>query len=446
MFITKMYLPRRTFLKGMGAAIALPMLEAMVPALGAQAQAARAARRFGAIYVPHGLLASHWTPTGTGANFEFSQILKPLEAYRDRITVISGLYGGPTVQNGGHAVAPASYLSGNIQPKQTETADVLNGVTIDQVIAKAVGQDTPFPSLEVATEDFSTSIGACDTGYSCIYMNTISWSGPTSPVPMETNPRVVFERMFGGSGTAAQRLARLQENRSILDSVGESVRSLSTGLGQRDRGRLDEYLQNVREIERRIQNAEAQAASTPIDLESPVGPPEAFDEHVAVLFELLAAALQADITRVFTFMMMRDVTSRSFPHIGVSDPHHALSHEANGRSQDPTKPVKFAAVNTHFVSMFAKFVAKLQATPDVDGNLLDNSMVVFGSGMSNANDHTHAPLPITILGGGAGQMKKMGQHLAVTNQTPMANLLLTLAQKTGAPMDRFGLSTGTIEV
>ena len=446
MFITKMSLPRRTFLKGMGATLALPLLDAMVPAMTAQAQAARPVRRFGAIYVPHGLLPSHWVPATTGEGFEFSQIMKPLEAYRDRLTLVSGLYGGPTVQNGGHAVAPASYLSGNIQPKQTETADVLNGVTIDQAIARAVGQDTPFPSLEVATEDFSTSIGACDTGYSCIYMNTISWGGPTSPVPMETNPRVVFERMFGGSGTAAQRLARLQENRSLLDSVAVSVRALASGLGTRDRVRLDEYLTNVREIERRIQNAEAQAAASPVDLLSPVGPPEAFDEHVAVLFDLLAASLQADVTRVFTFMMMRDVTSRSFPHIGVSDPHHALSHEANGRSNDPTKPVKFVTVNTHFVSMFAKFVEKLRSTPDGDGTLLDNSMVLFGSGMGNANDHTHHPLPTAILGGGAGQMKKMNHHIAYQQQTPMANLLLTLAQKTGAEMASFGRSTGTLDI
>jgi hypothetical protein len=446
MFITKMSLPRRTFLKGVGVTIALPLLEAMVPAMTAHAQAARPVRRFGAIYVPHGLLPSAWVPASAGQGFEFSPILKPLEPYRDRLTLVSGLYGGPTVQNGGHAVAPASYLSGNIQPKQTETADVLNGVTIDQVIAKAVGQETPFPSLEVATEDFSTSIGACDTGYSCIYMNTISWSGATAPVPMETNPRIVFERMFGGAGNAAQRLARLQENRSILDSVVDSVRSLESGLDARDRNRLSEYLQNVREIERRIQNAEAQAASTPIDLLSPVGPPEAFDEHVAVLFDLLAAAMQADVTRVFTFMMMRDVTSRSFPHIGVSDPHHALSHEANGRSNDPSKPVKFATVNTHFVSMFAKFVGKLRATADGDGTLLDNSMVLFGSGMGNANDHTHHPLPTVILGAGAGQMKKMNHHIPYPQQTPMANLLLTLAQKTGVETPSFGLSTGTLDI
>jgi hypothetical protein len=444
MFITKMSLSRRTFLRGMGVSLALPMLDAMVPAL--KAQAAATPVRFGAVYVPHGMLKSQWVPETTGADFEFSTILKPLEAHRDRLTLVTGLTGGPTVLNGGHAVAPASYLTGNIQPHQTEAAaDVANSVTIDQVIAGTVGRDTPFPSLEVATEDFSTSIGACDTGYSCIYMNTIAWAGPTSPLPMETNPRIVFERMFGGPGTAAQRLARMQENRSILDGIGESVRSFQAGLGARDRARLTDYLDNVREIERRIQNAEDQASKEVIDLESPVGPPEAFDEHVAILFELLAAAFQADVTRVFTFMMMRDVTGRSFPHIGVSDPHHALSHEANGRGNDPTKPVKFATVNTHFISMFAKFVDRLRSTPDGDGSVLDHSMVLFGSGMGNANDHTHHPLPTVILGGGGGRMRKLGHHISQPD-VPIANMLLAMAQKTGVEIERFGESTEPLDI
>jgi hypothetical protein len=446
MFITKKALPRRTFLRGVGVTVALPLLEAMVPALTASAQTpARPVRRFGAIYVPHGKLLSQWVPQTVGAGFDFSPIMKPLEPFRDRLVVVSGLTAGPTVQNGGHAVAPASYLTGNIQPKQTEGTDIYNAVTVDQVIAKAIGQETAFPSLEVATEDFSTSIGACDTGYACTYMNTISWAGPAAPLPMETNPRAVFERMFGGAGTAEQRLARLQENRSILDSVTGTVRSLQTGLGARDRARLNEYLTNVREIERRIQNAERQADTHPITLDAPVGPPEAYDEHVGVLFDLLAAAFQADVTRVFTFMMMRDVSSRSFPHIGVSDPHHALSHEANGRGNDPVKPVRFAAVNTHHVSLFAKFVEKLRSTPDGEGSLLDHSMVLYGSAMGNANDHTHHPLPIAILGGGSGQITKGGHHLARPD-VPLANLMLAFAQKTGVETERFGQSTGALEI
>jgi hypothetical protein len=446
MFITRKAMARRTFLRGVGATVALPLLDAMVPAMTAHAQTAQPVRRFGAIYVPHGKLLSHWVPEAQGANFEFRPIMKPLEPYRDRLFLATGLSAGPTVQNGGHAVAPASFLTGNIQPKQTEGADILNAVTVDQVIARAIGQDTPFPSLEVATEDFATSIGACDTGYSCTYMNTISWAGPTTPLPMETNPRAVFDRMFGGPGTPQQRLARLQENRSILDDLTRTVKTFQAGLGGRDRARLNEYLDNVREIERRIQRAEEHASTNPVTLDAPVGPPELYDEHVSLMFDLLAAAFQADLTRVFTFMMMRDVSSRSFPHIGVSDPHHALSHEANGRGNDPSKPVKFATVNTHHVSLFAKFIETLRTTADGGGTLLDHAIVLYGSGMGDANEHTHHPLPTVVLGGGAGQMRRPDTHVAYRNLTPLANLLLTLAQKTGVQTERFGESTGTFDV
>ena len=442
--ITKKAISRRAVLQGMGVTLALPLLDSMVPALSAQSAAA-APTRFGAIYLPHGLLRSYWEPKTTGPDFAITPIMQPLAPFRDRLMVLSGLTAGPTVQNGGHAVAPASYLSGNIQPKQTEAADIYAATTIDQVLAKAIGQQTPFPSLEVATEDFSTSIGACDTGYSCTYMNTISWASPTSPLPMEINPRVVFERMFGGAGTPAQRLARMQENRSILDGVTDTIKGFQTGLGQRDRARLAEYLDDVREIERRIQNAEEQANAHPITLDAPVGAPEAYEEHVAVLFDLLAAAFQADITRVFTFMMMRDVTGRSFPQIGVSDPHHALSHEANGRSNDPTKPTKFATVNTYHTSLFAKFVTKLAKTPDGDGSLLDHSMVLYGSAMSNANDHTHHPLPLALVGGGNGRLTKLGHHVSLPEES-MANLLLTVAQRAGANVTSFGRSTKTLDI
>ena len=446
MFITRKAMARRTFLRGVGATVALPLLDAMVPAMTAHAQMAQPVRRFGAIYVPHGKLLSHWVPEAQGLNFEFKPIMKPLEPYRDRLFLASGLSAGPTVQNGGHAVAPASFLTGNIQPKQTEGADIYNAVTVDQVIAKAIGQDTPFPSLEVATEDFSGYVGGCVPGYSCTYMNTIAWAGPTAPLPMETNPRAVFDRMFGGPGTPQQRLARLQENRSILDDLTRTVKTFQTGLGSRDRARLTEYLDNVREIERRIQRAEEHASTNPVTLEAPVGPPELYDEHVSLMFDLLAAAFQADVTRVFTFMMMRDVSSRSFPHIGVSDPHHALSHEANGRGNDPSKPVKFATVNTHHVSLFAKFVEKLRTTADGSGTLLDHSLVLYGSGMGDANEHTHHPLPTVVLGGAAGQMRKANHHVAYPNLTPLANLLLTLAQKSGVQTDRFGASTGSFDI
>ena len=446
MVITKRHLPRRTFLRGMGVTLALPLLDAMVPALTAQAPATKPIRRFGAIYVPHGSLLSQWTPEAAGPGYAMTPILTPLAEFRDRMVVVSGTSAGPTVLNGGHAVAPASYLTGNIQPKQTEGSDILNSVTVDQVIAKAIGQETLFPSIEIATEDFSTLIGACDTGYSCTYMNTISWAGPTSPNPMETNPRVVFERMFGGSGTPAQRLARMEADRSILDSISGSSKRFESGLGASDRKRVADYLEHVREIERRIQRAERQANNQPTDLLSPVGPPEAYDDHVSVMLDLMAVAFQADVTRVFTFMMMRDVSSRSFPHIGVPDPHHALSHEANGRSDDPNQKVKFARVNAHHASLTAKFAAKLQNTPEGNGTVLDSAMVLYGSCMGNANDHTHHPLPLVVLGGGAGQLKKTGHHIANPNLTPTADLLLAIAQKAGAEVEKFGTSTTPMEI
>jgi hypothetical protein len=447
MVIKKLALPRRTFLKGIGVTLALPLLDAMVPALGAQARSAAAPiRRFGAMYVPHGKLLSQWTPASAGTGYAMTPILAPLESFRNQMVVISGLTGGPTVQNGGHAVAPASFLTGNIQPKQTEGSDILGAVTVDQVIARAIGQDTLLPSIEIATEDFSTSIGACDTGYSCTYMNTISWAGPTTPLPMETNPRAVFERMFGGPGTPEQRRARLQTNRSILDAITGTAKQFTSGLGAKDRTLVSEYLDNVREIERRIQMAERKAETDPIDLTAPVGPPELYDDHVAVMFDLMAAAFQGDITRVFTFMLMRDVTSRSFPHIGVPDPHHALSHEANGRSDDPNQQVKFTKVNIHHVSMFARFADKLRQTRDGEGSLLDHSMLLYGSNMGNANDHTHHPLPLVVVGGGTGQIHKAGHHIAYPNLTPMANLLLGVAQKAGVTIDTFGQSTEAFDV
>jgi Protein of unknown function (DUF1552) len=442
MFITKMSLPRRTFLQGVGAAIGLPFLEAMIPAFKASA-ASQPVRRFGAIYVPHGKMMKEWTPTTVGANFEFPTILKPLEPFRSQLTVVSSLSGPPIVANGGHAVAPAGYLSGH-SPKQTEGEDINAAITIDQVIAKAIGQDTPLPSLELATEDFSTSLGACDTGYSCVYMNTISWAGPTSPLPMETNPRAAFERLFGKPGTPARRLARLQENRSILDSVSESVGRLRQTLGGRDQARLNDYLENVREIERRIQRAEKSAASDVTLPEAPIGPPEAYPDHVAMLFDLVHVAFQADLTRVFTFMMARDVSSRTFPQIGVPDPHHALSHESN-RGNDPGKVVKFTKVNTYMVNMFADFVTKLAATTDGAGSLLDQSVVLYGSGMSNGNLHSHAPLPIAVLGGKACNVKG-NRHITNPDLTPIENLHVSLAQRAGVEIETFGRSTSPIDI
>jgi hypothetical protein len=442
MFITNMSLPRRTFLQGVGATVALPLLEAMLPAFKASA-AAEPVRRFGAVYVPHGKIMAEWTPQTAGANFEFSRILKPLEPFRNQVTVVSSLSGPPIVANGGHAVAPAGFLSGH-RPKQTEGEDIFAATTIDQVIAKKIGQDTPLPSLEVATEDFSTSLGACDTGYSCVYMNTISWAGPTSPLPMEINPRRVFEHLFGKPGTADQRLSRMQENRSILDSVSQSVGRLQQTLGARDQAKLNDYLENIREIERRIERAEKTAAADITLPNAPIGPPEAYPEHVAMLFDLVAVAFQADITRVFTFMMARDVSSRPFPQIDVPDPHHALSHESN-RGNDPIKIAKFAKVNTYMVQLFADFVKRLQTTDEGAGSLLDHSILLYGSGMSNGNLHSHAPLPIAVVGGGAGRLKG-NRHITNPDLTPIENLHVSLAQRAGVEIETFGRSTSPIDI
>lgn len=440
MFVTKMALPRRTFLRGIGATVALPFLDSMVPAFQAQVPTIR---RFGAIYTPHGAMMDQWTPSTSGADFEFSPILTPLKPFRDRITVVSNLSGPPIVANGGHAVAPAGYLTGH-SPKQTEGEDILGATTIDQVIAKAIGQQTPMPSLEVATEDFSTSLGACDTGYSCVYMNTISWAGPTSPLPMETNPRTVFERLFGKPGTADRRVARLRESRSILDSVTQAVGKLQKTLGAKDQQKLSDYLDHIREIERRIERAEIAAGNSIPVPEAPIGPPELYTEHCAVMFDLLAVAFQADLTRVFTFMMARDVSSRSFPQIGVPDPHHALSHAAN-RDKDPATTARFVKVNTYMVDMFAQFVKRLNATPDGEGNLLDHSLVLYGSGMSNGNLHSHTPLPLVIAGGAGGRVKG-NRHFTNPDLFPIENLHVSLAQRTGAEIETFGRSTKPIDI
>jgi hypothetical protein len=441
MFITKMSLPRRTFLRGMGVTAALPLLEAMIPALTATVKTAgNPVRRFGAVCLPQGKIMAHWTPTSEGTGFEFPPILKPLEPFRERMVVVSQMAGPPPVSEGFHAIAPASWLSGAIA-KKTEGTDVLAGMTIDQVIAKAIGQDTPLPSLELATEDFTGSVGGCETGFSCSYMNTISWQSATSPLPMAINPRVVFERLFGGTGTTQQRLLRMQEDRSILDSVSEEAIRLQIGLGARDRVRLSEYLESVREIERRIQNAEKKGATNLTMPGAPVGVPDDFAEHVSLLFDLVAVAFQADITRVFTFMMARDASQRAYPEIGVPDGHHALSHHQN----KPELMAKYGIINTYHVQQFARFLEKLRSTPDGDGTLLDHSMTLYGSSMSDGNVHSFYPLPLVVAGGGTGQVKS-GRHLINPDKTPMGNLLLTLGQKAGVDTEAFGGSTGTIDL
>jgi hypothetical protein len=429
---------RRTFLRGAGAAVALPFLDAMVPALATTARAAVPQRRVGFVYIPHGVIMGQWTPSAEGAGFEFTPILKPLEPFRDSLVVVSNLTRAEV--NSNHAVSSACWLTG-VPPKRTDGPDFEAGVSVDQLIARQIGQDTTFPSLEVATEDFTGLLGACDPGYSCAYMNTLNWQTPTTPLPMEINPRVVFERLFGGGGTLEQRLARMRADRSLLDFVADDLRHLEGGLPARDRARLDEYLSYIREIERRIERAEKQAHAQPDVPNAPVGVPEAYVEHVALMFDLLALAFQADLTRVFTFMMAREVSQRTYPEIGVTEPHHSISHHANR----PDAIEGHAKLNAYHVSMFAKFVERLRSMPDGDGSILDHSILVYGSGMSDGNGHTGAPLPHVVVGGGAGQIKG-NRHIMTPEGTPMANLLLAVAQKCGVEQERFGVSKGTVSL
>jgi Protein of unknown function (DUF1552) len=440
MFIRKLLLPRRTFLRGAGTMLGLPLLEAMVPALTAMAKtSARPLPRLGFVYVPHGVIMDQWTPSTAGAGFAFTPILKPLEAFRDSLVVVSNLARPEANFETQHAGAAASWLAG-VPPKRTEGPDFQVGTTIDQVVAKAIGQDTTFPSIEVATEDFTGLVGACSPGYSCAYVNTLNWQTPTTPLPMEINPRVVFERMFGKAGTRAQRLARMQKDRSILDFVSDDLADLNGDLGPRDRARLGEYLNDIREIERRIQRAEQQTTELTVP-DAPVGVPDSFEEHVALMFDLLALAYQADLTRVFTFMVAREFSQRTYPQIGVPEPHHTISHHGN----DPVKIAEHAKVNTYHAALFAKFLVRLQSIPDGDGSLLDHSMLVYGSGMSNGNGHTPYPLPHLVAGGGSGLVKG-NRHLVASEHSPNANLMLSIAEKFGIELSSFGVSTGRLDL
>jgi hypothetical protein len=439
MFITKKSLSRRTFIQGMGVTLSLPLLDAMVPALTAAAAAAKTPTRFGFVYIPHGVILDQWTPAAEGASFELTPILKPLEPFRDYLTVVTNL-AGPPDGGGGHAGSSAMWLNG-VTPKKTEAEDVRAGTTVDQMIAKKVGQDTSFPSLELATEDLTTLIGACDSGFSCTYINTLCWSTPMTPLPMEINPRVVFERMFGDPGSPEQRIARIREDKSILDSITSEESRLRRGLGVTDSAKVTEYLDNVREIERRIQRAEKQASSSIEIPASPAGVPDSYEEHVGLMFDLMAIAYQADITRVTTFMLARELSPRAYPQIGVPDAHHGISHHQN----DPAKIQGHAKINTYHVLLFSRFLEKLRNTPDGDGNLLDHSLFVYGSGMANGNQHTHNPLPLLIAGGAHGAMKG-NRHVPAKKDTPLGNALVSIAGKAGIEVEKFGESTGKIDI
>src|SRR6188508_1224037 len=377
MFISKKQLPRRTFLKGLGATVALPLLDAMVPAFAATPTKAP---RLGFVYVPHGMVMSRFTPDTTGKGFAFKDINRSLEPYRDRLSIVSRLHHRAADSTAVHSLSPTTWLSG-VRPKPTQGTDAHAGVTADQIAAGVIGQDTLLPSMELATEDHSGLIGACDRDYGCIYMNTLSWRTPTTPMPMEINPRKVFERMFGQGDSEAARLVRRQEDRSILDAVTTQATGLQGKLGSHDRATLDNYLENVREIERRIQRAEKSQGDESLVLPSrPAGVPFDFEEHVRLMYDLMVVAYQANVTRVITFMVSREVSNRTYPQVGVTDGHHAISHHQN-RAEKMEKNVRIQTFN---IGMFREFVEKLKNTPDGDGSLLDNIVLLYGSNMSNS--------------------------------------------------------------
>ncbi len=439
-FISKKHLSRRTFLRGAGVTVALPLLDSMLPAQTPIAKTAATPKsRFCGIYVPHGATMDKWTPAQEGAGFEFTESLKPLEKYRNRVNVVTNLAhplaGGVGSDAGAdHARSAAVFLSG----AHPEKGSVHAGVTIDQVLAEHIGQETPLPSIELAIEEVGLN---CGSGYGCAYFNTISWRNPTMPLPMENSPQVVFERLFGDGSNAALRLSRKKEDRSILDSVTEKVSRLQSKLDPSDRTRLTEYLDDIREIERRIQKAEQQSANEGNVPEAPVGVPELFEDHLKLMFDLQALAYRADITRIMTLMYARDTSGATYVNSGNRDGFHGASHHSNARA----KMDSFALINRYHVQMLAYFIDKLQSTPDGDGNLLDHSVVVYGSSMSNGNQHDHDPLPVVVAGGLSGQLKG-GRHIVTPAHTPMSNLLLTLLEKFGVQQKSFGDSTAKLDL
>ena len=435
MFITKKNLSRRTVLRGVGATLALPLLEAMVPALTPVVKTAgNPTKRLGIVFFPLGWRPGHWVPQTVGPDFDFTTILKPLEGLREQVTLVTQL-DNPL---DGHAATVAPWLSGAI-PKRTFAEDVYSGETVDQVVARKIGQDTPLPSLELATEDFTGYVGGCDTQYSCQYMNTISWSSATTPVPMEINPRVAFERLFGRPGTREQRLRRMQRDKSILDSRDEDVSELRRGLGVRDTTRLNEYLEHVREVERRIQVAEKKVA-TSVTADAPVGIPEEWEEHARLMYELMVLAYEADITRVATFMKAKDASMLSYTNLGIAEPHHGMTHNL----QLAENVANLVKINVYHVGLFAEFLERLKKTPDGDGSLLDHSLILYGSGMSDASVHSRLNIPTVLVGGRLFGLTG-NRHVQAPKDTPFANFLLMLANKYDCDLSSFGtLSTGSL--
>ena len=429
MFITRKCLSRRTFLRGTGVTLALPFLDAMVPALTAQSKtAANVSPRLSFVYLPHGAIMDKWTPKKEGSGFEFTTILESLKPFRDQINIISGLAHAAADTSAVHSLSPTTWLSG-VRPKATQGEDALAGVTADQIAAQKLGQDTLLPSLELGTEDRSGMSGSCDRDYGCIYMNAMSWRTPTIPLPIEINPRKAFERMF---------VVRTQEDSSILDAVKAQVSDLQREMGVKDRSTVNDYLDSVREVERRIQKAGTNPAPTdPAQPPPPEGIPASYEEHVKMMYDLLVLAYRANVTRVSTYMVARETSNRTYPQLGVPDGHHEISHHQNL----PEAIKKNVRIQIYHVGLFAQFLEKMRSTPDGNGSLLDNSIVLFGSNMSNSNIHDHFPLPNLLVGKGAGRLKG-GRHIRYPDRTPMTNLLLTLLDKAGVPLDVLGDSTG----
>ncbi len=431
MFITKKALPRRTFLRGLGVTVALPFLDAMVPAMAANVDRPK---RFGFVYMPHGADMPSWTPKAAGTSFEMPHTLLSLAPHRDSAVVVTNLKRAGTVKEM-HAAAACGWLSGAI-PKETEGEDYEVGTTIDQVLAKCIGQDSPLPSLELATEDFTGYVGGCTPGFACIYMNTISWASPTTALPMEINPRKAFERLFGDAGSPAAQAKQLREDQSILDAITGEARALERHLPAHDRTRVSDYLDTVREIERRIQKTEQTNAADIALPDKPLGVPATFKEHADLMFDLLALAFEADLTRVFTFMLSRESSQRTFPEISVDDPWHVVSHHG----EVPEKIARAEKVAAYCVSMFSRFIDRLKSTPDGDGSLLDSSLVFYGSGHGDANVHATDPLPMVALGG-----RVRSRHIVLPERTEIGNLWLSVANQYGAELDRFGTGTRGVE-
>lgn len=439
MTVTKKALPRRTFLRGAGATLALPLLDAMVPPLTALSKTpARTVRRLGFVYVPMGSDITRWTPPVEGALAELSPTLSSLAPVVNDLTVVTNL----ELKNsypGTHATSNAGFLSA-AKAKWTESTDYHLGTTVDQIAAQRIGQETRLPSLEMAM-DLVSMVGQCDNGFACVYQNNLSWSSPTTPLPAEAHPRIVFERLFGEGGSPQQRRAALSRKASLLDWVKEDANRLQAELGPADRTKVSEYLDSIREVERRIQNAEQSATERELpDLDRPMGVPVQYADHAKLMFDLQVLALQADITRVVTFQLARETSTRTYPEAGVPEPHHPLTHHGN----NPDKIAKVAKINAFHVSLFAAFLEKLKSTQDGDGSLLDHSLYLYGSGMGNPNVHDHTNLPILVAGGAASGVRG-GQHIRYAEPTPLSNLHLTLLDKVGIHLDSFQDSKGKVD-